>query len=140
MMYGNPSPNSYVGQMIMYGHHKGGMVETLPADRSCEACGAQPGSYEAGKLCIAAEMIHVSVMRREVDTLMSEFGGIKSGKKIRRKITQMYGRDTKRLTEQTVDARLKDFNEKLIRPKPKYCPTWVWKTLRSILLRDTIQV
>jgi hypothetical protein len=65
---------------------------------------------------------------------------VKSGSKIKKKINQMYGRDVKHLSETLVDQRLKDFNEKLCKPKPKYLPKWIWKPLRAIVLRDKIMV
>lgn len=141
---GRAHPDSDVGVMIKHGHHRslfqyGGEV-TLPGDRHCEDCGARCGSEAAAKICPSAEMVHVEVMRHEVNTIVDTIGKSTTGKKIRKKVNQLYGRGVKRLTEQEVEARLRDFDEKLMKPKPKYLPVWIWNMVKGMVLRDRINV
>lgn len=120
-----------ITQLIHYGH--------TPKENNCMHCGAKAGSYEAGKVCPNAEMIHISIMRKEINTLMTEFGGLKSGKKIQKKVSQMYKRDVKRLTKMEVDERLKAFND-IVRKKPKYFPRFLWNWIRNLVLTDTLSI
>lgn len=128
-------------QFIYYGHTPDpqGLDRSKSGALKCQKCPAVAGTYEAGKVCPQAEMIHISVMRKEVNTLMTEFGGIKSGKKIRKKVSQMYKRDVKRLTRMEVDERLKALND-MVRPKPKWMPARAWRWLQAIVLRDQVSV
>lgn len=132
---------AYITQFINHGH----VPDPTGNDRNedgylkCQKCPAVVASYEGGKLCPFAETIHISVHRREISTILDSFGGMKSGKKITKKVKQMYSRDIRRLTEQAVDERLQAFND-IVKPKPKWVPAIVWKWMRNAILKEEIKI
>lgn len=105
----------------------------------CKNCPAIVGEDSARTVCPKAEMIHVSVMRREINMLLENFGDIKSGKKIKKKVTQMFKRDIRRLTEQEVEERVKALNE-AFKPKPKWLPHFIWSGMKSALLKRGVRI
>jgi len=144
IFFGRAHPDSPVGRMIKHGHHGSIFLykgkEDIPSDRKCKDCGATSGSYEAGKVCPGAEMIHIDVFRREVNVLVEQFGNTKSGKKIKKKVNRMYKRDVRRMTRMEVDERLKRMND-LVKDKPKHMPEWLWRRIKNLVLSsDTIEV
>ena len=71
-------PDSIVGVMIQNGHHRHGTLDTLPADRHCEACGATTESDQARMICPKAEYVSVGVLNREIKLVVNTFGKVKS--------------------------------------------------------------
>lgn len=119
---------------IDHGH----ISEKYDWDTTCKRCGVEID--EGYGICPQAETIHMSTHRKEIARLMNNFGGVKSGKKITKKINQIYGKSLRELTEKQVDDRLKNFNENLIKPKPKYIPRKVWNWLKAIILEEKIKI
>lgn len=112
----------------------------------CTGCNAAMGTPAAHTICPKAQVIGIEVHREEVNTLVSNFGSIKGGAKIRKKVNQIYGRQmrtmgsqAKKELDQEVARRLAHFNENLVRQKPWYIPSFLWATLQNIVLkRDTM--
>ena len=132
---------AYITQFINHGHTPDptGNDRNKDGYLKCKNCPAVVNSYEAGKICPQAQLIHISVHRREVMAMLDNFGGIKSGKKITKKVRQMYSRDIRRLTTQAVDERLEGLNE-IVKKKPKYMPAFVWKWIRNAVLAEEIKI
>lgn len=124
------TPDSIVGQMIQNGHHKHGTIETLPADRHCEACGARTESEEALMVCPKAEYVSVGVLNREIKLVVNTFGKVKSGKKLQRKVSKLYGKEMRKVVEQRADALYKSFEEH-IKPRPNWMPERLWRWIGS---------
>lgn len=122
--------DSVVGVMIKNGHHQHGTIETLPMDRHCEACGAGPDSPEAKLVCKAATYVHVSVMSREINLIVNSFGKVKSGKKLAKKVAQLYGKEMRNFAREKTDALYKSFEEH-IKPRPKWMPERLWRWIGS---------
>lgn len=124
------SPESIVGQMIKNGHHRHGTKETLPGDRHCETCGALPESEEAKMVCRGAEFVHVEVLNREINLVVTTFGKVKSGKKLQRKVGQLYRREMRTAVQEKTDALYKSFEEH-IKPRPTWMPERLWRWIGS---------
>ncbi len=123
--------------------HMGHRGETQGSSKCI--CGADMRSEAGQRLCPKAEYIHIDVHRSEIKTLVSSFGTMKNGAKIRRKVNQIYGRqiddlaqNAKRELDAEIARRLANFNS-MAKEKPRYIPTIVWKILLDIVLKnDTI--
>lgn len=61
------------------------------------------------------------------------FVGVTSGKKMAKKLRQIYQRDLHKLADKRTDALYKTFEEH-IRPKPWWVPGAVWKVIQRIVL------
>jgi len=147
-------------EFYKYGHRGAGLYQMAPDIRLGEgnnperdgqgrivcACGAAMGTESARHICPRAQIIGIEVHREEVNTIVSNFGNVKSGAKIRRKVNQIYGRqledmgkEAKRELDMEVARRLAHFNENLVRKKPYWVPSFVWRILQDIVLkRDTM--
>ena len=84
-------------------------------------------------------MIHVEVMRLEVALLMDTFGNGTSGKKIRRKVNQIYKRGLKQKIQEEADQRLKALNE-LVKPRPKWIHPRIWSWIQGIVFEDKVSL
>lgn len=124
------TPESIVGQMIRNGHHKHGTLETLPADRHCEQCGASTESPEALQVCKAATFVHVSVLNREIQLVVNNFGQVKSGKKLSKKVAKLYSKEMRKVTEEKANELYKSFEEH-IKPRPTWMPERLWRWVGS---------
>lgn len=123
-------PDSIVGVMIKNGHHRHGTLDTLPADRHCETCGATPESPEARLVCKGAEYVHVEILNREIKLVVNEFGSVKSGKKLSKKVAKLYGKEMAKYAKEKTDELYKSFEEH-IKPRPKWMPERVWRWIGS---------
>jgi len=124
------TPESIVGQMIRNGHHKHGTLETLPADRHCETCGATTDSPEARNVCRGAEYVHVEVLNREIKMVVDNFGQVKSGRKLSKKVAKLYSKEMRKVTEEKASALYKSFEEH-IKPRPTWMPERLWRWVGS---------
>lgn len=124
------TPESIVGQMIRNGHHKHGTLETLPEDRHCETCGATTDSPEARTVCRGAEYVHVEVLNREIKLVVNEFGSVKSGKKLSKKVAKLYGKEMRNFAREKTDEIYKSFEEH-IKPRPNWMPEKLWHWIGS---------
>ena len=67
-----------------------------------------------------------------------------SGKKIRRKVNQQYGRAMRKLMQEhkaELDRRIEEKMENLesaLKPKPKWIPTPVWRWLQDLVVKRDI--
>lgn len=61
------------------------------------------------------------------------FEGVTSGKKMAKKLRQIYQRDLNALAAKRTDALYKTFEEH-IRPKPWWVPGAVWKVIQRVVL------
>ena len=120
----------------------GGDVNRDSQGRILCSCGAAMGTDRAATICPKAQVIGIDVHREEVNTLVSNFGNVKSGAKIRKKVNQIYGRQlediqrqAKRELDQEVARRLAHFNENLVRKKPRLVPSFIWRILQDIVLK-----
>jgi len=123
-------PDSIVGQMIQNGHHRHGTLDTLPADRTCEQCGAKPDSPEARLVCRNAEYVSTGVMAREIKLIVDNFGKVKSGKKLQRKVAQLYGKEMRKFAQEKTEELYKSFEEH-IKPRPTWMPERLWRWIGS---------
>lgn len=112
----------------------------------CKRCNASMGTEQAARICPAAEFIGYDIHKREVQTLIDTFGNAKTGKKIRKKVNQMYGRQVNDLAMQAkqeldreVERRLEKFNG-MVREKPRFVPTIVWRMLLHMTLKSDTMV
>lgn len=131
----------YITEFINHGHKPDEHWQNRTEDGflECQNCTAICGDESARQVCPKAEMIHVSVMRREINMLLENFAEIKSGKKIKKKVTQMFKRDIRRLTEMEVEERVKALNE-AFKPKPKWLPHFIWSGMKSALLKKGVSI
>lgn len=112
----------------------------------CNRCDAAMNTEAGQRMCPKAQYIHIDVHRSEIQMLVNTFGNTKSGSKIRKKVNQLYGRqledmgrNAKKEMDQEVARRLAYFNENLVRHKPFWVPTFVWRILQNVVLKsDTI--
>lgn len=123
-------PDSIVGVMIKNGHHKHGTLDTLPADRHCETCGAETESPEARNICRGAEYVHIDVLNREIKLVVDNFGQVKSGKKLSKKVAKLYAKEMRKVTEEKADELYKSFEEH-IKPRPTWMPEGLWRWIGS---------
>lgn len=107
----------------------------------CNRCDASMNTEAGQRMCPKAQYIHIDVHRSEIQMLVNTFGNTKSGAKIRKKVNQLYGRQledmgrhAKKELDQEVARRLAYFNENLVRSKPFWVPTPVWRWLQDIVL------
>lgn len=105
----------------------------------CRNCYCRSDAPQASKICPKATMIHVEVMRREVALLMDTFGNGTSGKKIRRKVNQIYKRGLKQKIQEEADQRLKALNE-LVKPRPKWIHPRIWSWIQGIVFEDKVSL
>jgi hypothetical protein len=77
-------------------------------------------------VCPKAEYVHVKVMNREIKLVVDNFGQVKSGKKLAKKVAKLYMKEMRKVTEERADQLYKDFNEH-IKPKPKWMPAKLWR-------------
>lgn len=151
---------NYTEEFYKYGHRGAGLYrladdinfgdgkepERDGQGRIVCSCGATMGTESAHRICPRAQVIGIEVHREEVNTLVSNFSTLKGGAKIRKKVNQVYGRQirdmgaqAKKEMDQEVARRLAHFNENLVRKKPWFIPSFVWRILQDIVLkRDTM--
>lgn len=84
--------------------------------------------------------------RQETATLVATFGHGTGGKKIRKKVNQVYGRqlrdlamESKKELDMEVARRLAHFNS-MVREKPTWVPTIVWRWLQNMVLKNDTMV
>lgn len=97
------------------------------------------GNYDFRK---RLENVILVVKTETENTIKKELSGagldnVKSGRKIAKKMRQTYQRELNSLARDRVDNLYKTFEEH-IRPKPKFIPVFIWKTLQKIVLRHYI--
>ena len=92
------------------------------------------------------EWIHIDQHRAEINALVDDLSRVKSGKKIRRKVNQIYGKQLRKHANSArkeldaeIERRLEVFNS-MVKPKPKWLPTRVWRWLQTLLLKDGMVV
>lgn len=124
-------------EMMIRNGHKPSTLGSLPTNLQwrCEKCFALEKTPVAHQICPKAEMVHISVLRSEVEAIGRQFGGSTSTKKIAKKVKQVYGRNIRLMAKEKVDGTFKDFEEH-IRPKPRYIPEKIWKVIQNIVLKD----
>ena len=121
---------NYTEKFLRAGHTIGPSIRDEQGRIVCDRCGVAMSTDEADLVCPKADYVHVAVMNREIKLIMDNFGGIKSGKKIQKKVAKLYQKEMSKFAQEKTEELYKSFEEH-IKPRPKWMPEKVWRWIGS---------
>lgn len=116
---------SYLETFKRNGHEEDGTRDT-EGRLVCTKCGIPCSTEQANIVCPKADYVHIEVMNREIQLIVNEFGKVKSGKRLAKKVSKLYGKEMKKAAKEKTDELYKSFEEH-IKPRPKWMPVWLWR-------------